>query len=83
MNSLTPYKKKRGKNLISYQRWFNSNLSKYRVYTEHVNCRIKQRYFVISRESICCAWLLFLAFITLKKRFRTGLINLGKRGKIN
>ncbi|MDR1473129.1 MAG: transposase [Lactobacillales bacterium] len=42
INSLTPYKKVRGKNLTRYQRWFNSSLAKYRIYIEHVNCRIKR-----------------------------------------
>ena len=41
-NSLTPYKKPKGGKLTSEQKAFNSKLSKFRMFIEHVNRRIKR-----------------------------------------
>jgi hypothetical protein len=41
-NSVTPYKKPRGGKLTEYQKWFNSQIDKYRIFIEHVNRRIKR-----------------------------------------
>jgi len=41
-NSLTPYKKPKGGKLTSEQKAFNRALSKFRVFIEHVNRRIKR-----------------------------------------
>jgi len=40
-NSLTLYKKLRNMELTEYQKWFNSQISSYRIYIVHVNRRIK------------------------------------------
>ncbi len=41
-NSLTPYKKSKNGTLSDYQKWFNTQISRYRIYIEHVNRRIKR-----------------------------------------
>ena len=41
-NSLTPYKKPQGGELTPEQKLFNSKLSKFRIFIEHVNRRIKR-----------------------------------------
>jgi len=40
--SLTPFKKPRKGELTDLQKQFNSNLSKYRIFVEHVNRTIKR-----------------------------------------
>ena len=40
--SVTPFKKPRGGELTPDQKAFNSNLSKFRIFIEHVNCCIKR-----------------------------------------
>ena len=40
--SITPYKKPKGGKLTSEQKAFNSSLSKFRVFIEHINRRIKR-----------------------------------------
>ena len=42
VNSLIPYKKPRKGELTTEQKVFNSNLSKFRIFIEHVNRRIKR-----------------------------------------
>jgi hypothetical protein len=41
-NSLTPFKKPRKAGLTEEQKKFNSKLSKFRIFIEHVNRRIKR-----------------------------------------
>ena len=41
-NSLTPYKKPKNGTLADYQKWFNTQISRYRIYIEHINRRIKR-----------------------------------------
>jgi hypothetical protein len=41
-NSLTPYKKPKGGKLTHEQKEFNSRLSKFRIFIEHINRRIKR-----------------------------------------
>ena len=41
-NSLLPYKKPKGGKLTSEQKAFNRKLSKFRIFIEHVNRRIKR-----------------------------------------
>ena len=41
-NSLTPYKKPKNSALTDYQKWFNTQISRYIIYIEHVNRRIKR-----------------------------------------
>jgi hypothetical protein len=41
-NSLTPYKKPKGGKLTPEQKLFNSRLSRFRIFIEHVNRRIKR-----------------------------------------
>jgi len=41
-NSMTPYKKPKGGALTAEQKAFNSRLSKFRIFIEHVNRRIKR-----------------------------------------
>ena len=41
-NSITPFKKPRKGNLTEEQKQFNSKLSKFRIFIEHVNRRIKR-----------------------------------------
>ena len=40
-NSLTPYKKPKNGELTEYQKWFNSQISSYRICIEHVNNKLK------------------------------------------
>ena len=40
-NTITPHKKSKKKELTDEQRKFNRNLSRERIYVEHVNCRCK------------------------------------------
>lgn len=41
-NSITPFKKPRNGELTEEQKQFNSKLSKFRIFIEHVNRRIKR-----------------------------------------
>ena len=41
-NSVTPFKKPRKSDLTEKQKQFNSKLSKFRIFIEHVNRRIKR-----------------------------------------
>jgi len=41
LNSLIPYKKPKGGQLIPYQKWFNSQIGSYRIFIEHVNNSLK------------------------------------------
>ena len=41
-NSMTPYKKPKGGKLTAEQKAFNSSLSKFRIFIEHINRRIKR-----------------------------------------
>jgi hypothetical protein len=41
-NSITPYKKPKGGKLTPEQKAFNSSLSKFRIFIEHINRRIKR-----------------------------------------
>lgn len=41
-NSLTPYKKPKNGKLTEYQKWFNSQISSYRIHIEHINRRVKR-----------------------------------------
>lgn len=41
-NSLTPYKNPKNSTLTDYQKWFNTQISRYRICIEHVNRRIKR-----------------------------------------
>ena len=41
-NSLTPYKKPKNGTLTDYQKWFNTQISRYKIFIEHVSLRIKR-----------------------------------------